>query len=51
VQRAGAWDQRFQKGLSDFSARVGFRSDMPTHAKSMWDPEPGLGRYRSSYWR
>lgn len=38
VQRAGAWDQRFQKGLSDFSASVKFTSDMPTRAASMWAP-------------
>jgi len=49
VQRAGAWDARFQKGLSDFSANVKFRADMPTRARSMWDPEPALGRYRRPY--
>ena len=36
VQRAGAWDQRFAKGLSDFVASVKFTSDMPTRAASMW---------------
>jgi hypothetical protein len=38
VQRAGAWDTRFQKGLSDFVASVKFTSDMPTRAASMWAP-------------
>jgi hypothetical protein len=43
VQRAQTWDQRFQKGLSDFVASVKFTSDMPTHARSMWNPKPTLG--------
>ena len=38
VQRAGAWDTRFNKGLSDFVASVKFTSDMPTRAASMWAP-------------
>jgi hypothetical protein len=45
IQRAGAWDQRFQKGLSDFSAAVKFTSDQPTRAESMWVLRPGLGRW------
>lgn len=36
VQRAGTWDQRFAKGLSDFAASVKFTADMPTRAASMW---------------
>lgn len=38
VQRAGAWDQRFSKGLADFVSSVKFTSDMPTRAASMWAP-------------
>jgi hypothetical protein len=44
VQRAGSWDQRFAKGLSDFTAAVKFTSDSDTTAKSMWDPQPSAGR-------
>jgi hypothetical protein len=47
VQRAGSWDARFQKGLSDFSASVKFTSDQPTQAASMWNTRPAAG-YR--YW-
>jgi hypothetical protein len=43
VQRAGAWDQRFGKGLADFVASVKFTSDMPTQAQSMWAPAPAAG--------
>ena len=48
VQRAGAWDQRFSKGLSDFSASVKFTSDQNTRAASMWNPRPRVGGYRYS---
>jgi hypothetical protein len=47
VQRAGAWDARFAKGLSDFSAAVKFTSDQPAQAQSMWNTRPAVG-YR---WR
>jgi hypothetical protein len=43
VQRAGAWDARFAKGLSDFSASVKFTTDMPTRARSMWEPQSRAG--------
>jgi hypothetical protein len=49
VQRANAWDARFQKGLSDFTATIVFTSDMDTRAKSMWAPQPVLGRSWSTW--
>jgi len=45
VQRAGAWDARFAKGLSDFNASVRFNTDTPTVAASMWNSRPAYGRY------
>jgi len=42
VQRAGTWDARFAKGLSDFTASVKFSSDMPTRAESMWAPRASI---------